>query len=100
MHDYKKVLQLNHEGKSQRMIASLMKISRHTISDILKTSELLGITYETSTKMSNEEIYNFLYPDQVNDFTAYLPPDYKNSWRIIEARGYFKSFMAWISGRS
>lgn len=77
MHDYKKVLQLNHEGKSQRMIASLMKISRHTISDILKTSELLGITYETSTKMSNEEIYNFLYPDQVNDFTAYLPPDYK-----------------------
>lgn len=77
MHDYKKVLQLNHEGKSQRMIASLMKISRHTISDILKTSELLGITYEASTKMSNEEIYNFLYPDQVNDFTAYLPPDYK-----------------------
>ena len=60
MHDYKKVLQLNHEGKSQRMIASLMRISRHTISDILKTSELLGITYEASTKMSNEEIYNFL----------------------------------------
>lgn len=77
MHDYKKVLQLIYEGKSQRMVESWMKISRHTIRDILKTCELRDITYEISKKLTNEEIEKLLYPDKVDDFTAYLIPDFK-----------------------
>lgn len=77
MHDYKKVLQLDHEGKSQRMIESLMKIGRRKISEILKTSKLVGVDYEVSTKLTNEEIHKLFYPNDTDDFTAYLNPDYK-----------------------
>ena len=77
MHDYKKVLQYKYEGMSQRNIAILLRMSRHTISDILKTSELLSITYERVKNLSNDDIEKLLYPDAVNNFTAYLVPDYK-----------------------
>lgn len=77
MRNYKEVLRLYTEGKSQRDIAAIIHMSRHTISDILKTTQLLGITNEVSKNLSNEDIEKLLYPDATNDFTVYVQPDFK-----------------------
>lgn len=77
MHNYKDVLRLANEGHSQRSIASILKMSRNTVSDILNAARASEVSYEASKSLSNEDIQKILYPDAVNDFTAYLIPDYQ-----------------------
>ena len=77
MHDYKTILKYLSEGKSQRFTASVLKISRNTVSDIIETAAGISLDYERAKDLSNEEIEKLLYPDSTNEFSAYLLPDYE-----------------------
>ena len=77
MHDYKTILKYLSEGKSQRFTASVLKISRNTVSDINETAAGISLDYERARDLSNEEIEKLLYPDSTNEFSAYLLPDYE-----------------------
>lgn len=77
MHDYKTILKYLSEGKSQRFTASVLKISRNTVSDVIETAEGISLDYEKVRDLSNEEIEKLLYPDSTNEFSAYLLPDYE-----------------------
>ena len=46
MHDYKTILKYLSEGKSQRFTASVLKISRNTMSDIIETAAGISLDYE------------------------------------------------------
>ena len=58
MHDYKTILRYQAQGLSIRKSAELLSASRNTVSDILKLCETVGMTYEKSLCLTNEEIYN------------------------------------------
>lgn len=77
MHDYKTILKYHYEGKSQRFIASILKMSRNTVSDIINTAESISLDSVKADTLSNEEIYRLLYPDTRSEFTTYLVPDYE-----------------------
>lgn len=78
MYDYKNIFRYKFvENESQRFIASILKMSRNKVSDIIRTAESLSLNYEKVKDLSNEEIENILFPNQSNDFTTYLVPNYK-----------------------
>lgn len=76
MQDFKGILKLAAEGKSQRLIASNKRISRNTVSSILKLAASNNLTYERIKDLSNDEIEKLLYPEKVNEISTYLIPDY------------------------
>lgn len=77
MHDYKTILKYLNEGKSQRFIASVLRVSRHTVSDIAVTAAGIPLDCDKAKDLSNEEIEKLLYPDRSNELSSYLLPDYE-----------------------
>ena len=77
MHDYKTILRYQAQGLSIRKSAELLSASRNTVSDILKLCETVGMTYEKSLCLTNEEIYRQLYPDKADGFNIYVVPDFE-----------------------
>ena len=53
MHDYKTILKYLSEGKSQRFTASVLKISRKTVSDVIETAEGISLDYEKADSASS-----------------------------------------------
>jgi transposase len=56
MKDYKKVLQLNSEGKSKNEISETLGYQWRTVSDILKRAEAAKITYEQAKLLDNKTL--------------------------------------------
>lgn len=56
MKDYKKVLQLNSEGKSKNEISEILGYQWRTVSDILKKTEAVKITYEQAKLLDNKTL--------------------------------------------
>ena len=77
MQDYKTILKYLSESKSQRFIASVLRISRNTVSDVAVTAAGILLDYEKAKDLNNEEIEKLLYQDKTNEFSSYLLPDYE-----------------------
>ena len=60
MKDYKKILQLNSEGKSKNEISQCLGYQWRTVSDILKKAEEANVTYEQAKLLSRMSKQNFL----------------------------------------
>ena len=94
MQDYKTILKYLSESKSQRFIASVLRISRNTVSDVAVTAAGILLDYEKAKDLNNEEIEKLLYPDKTNEFSSYLLPDYEtihkellsDPYALLEAR--------------
>jgi transposase len=56
MKDYKKILQLNSEGKSKNEISQCLGYQWRTVSDILKKAEEAKITYEQAKLLDNKTL--------------------------------------------
>lgn len=64
MHDYKTILKYLSEGKSQKFIASVLRVSRHTVSDIAVTAAGIPLDCDKAKGLSNQEIEKLLYFDR------------------------------------
>ena len=51
MHDYKTILKYLSEGKSQRFTASVLKISRNTVTDIIETVVSISLNFEKARNL-------------------------------------------------
>ncbi len=61
---------------SQREICRARKISQHSVSDVYKIADQLGITYADIKDKSEEEVYQMFYPDKFASENLYKKPDY------------------------
>ncbi len=60
----------------QREICRTRKISQHSVSDVHKIADQLGITYEDIKDKSEEEVYQMFYPDKFASESLYKNPEY------------------------
>jgi transposase len=72
----KLILELRATQMSQREICRTRKISQHSVSDVYKIADQLGITYEDIKDKSEEEVYQMFYPDKFAFESLYKKPDY------------------------
>ena len=72
----KLILELRATQMSQREICRTRKISQHSVSDVYKIADQLGITYEDIKDKSEEEVYRIFYPDKFSYDSLYQKPDY------------------------
>ena len=72
----KLILELRATQISQREICRTRKISQHSVIDVYKIADKLGITYEDVKDKSEEEVYRMFYPDKFTSESLYNKPDY------------------------
>ncbi len=72
----KLILELRAAQISQREICRTRKISHHSVIDVYRIADQLGITYEDIKDKSEEEVYRMFYPDKFASESLYNLPDY------------------------
>lgn len=64
MKNYREVLRLNHQGISQRSIASSCACSRNTVSKVLKRAEEVSLSWPLPEGMSDADLKQLLFPEE------------------------------------
>ena len=72
----KLILELRAAQMSQREICKTRKMSQHSVGDVYKIADQLGITYESIREKSEEEVYRMFYPDKYAYESLYKKVDY------------------------
>ncbi|MDO9517418.1 MAG: IS21 family transposase [Methanosarcinaceae archaeon] len=73
----KLILELRANQMSQREISKTRKMSQHSVGDVFKLSDELGLSFEDIKDKSDEEVYWIFYPDKHSSETLFKQPDYK-----------------------
>lgn len=72
----KLILELRAAQMSQREICRTRKISQHSVGDVYRIADELGIIYNDVKDKSDEEVYRMFYPDKYVSEVLYKVPDY------------------------
>jgi transposase len=75
MTNYREMLRLRHLGLNNSQIADGMGASRTTVRRILAQAEMLELSYEAASALSDRELLKALFPDGGN-VPAFTMPDY------------------------
>lgn len=60
----KLILELRAARMSQREICRTRQMSQHSVGDVFKIADDLGIAYDDVKEKTDEEIYRMFYPDK------------------------------------
>jgi transposase len=71
--DYKKILQLDAAGVSQRGIADVLSCSRNTVSAVLSTATTKGVAYDAVAGLEPAKVRAMLLPDQTRESDRSAP---------------------------
>ncbi|MBQ7889695.1 MAG: hypothetical protein IJ356_08030 [Erysipelotrichaceae bacterium] len=63
MQDYKKILKLRFENKSQRYIADSLQVSRNTVKKVYDAADQAGLFWNDAQFLDNAQIYSRLFPE-------------------------------------
>lgn len=76
----KLVLQLREQGLNRTEIASSRHISRKNVNEIFSIAQEKGLTYQSVKALSEDEVYELIYPDKYKRMTdnLYTLPDYSH----------------------
>lgn len=58
------ILELRVAQLSQREICRTRKMSQHSVGDVCRMANELGVTYNDVKNKSEEEVYRMFYPDK------------------------------------
>ena len=72
----KLILELLAAQMSQREISRTRKMSQHSVGDVCRIADRLGVTYEDIRDKPDEEVYRMFYPDKHASESLYSIPDY------------------------
>ncbi len=70
------VMELLNKNLSEREVASLLGCSRNTVSDIKELCRRYGKTWDDIKDMTDEELYDILYPEKFIKKSPFVPVDY------------------------
>lgn len=73
----KLILELRAAQMSQREICRTRKMSQHSVGEVWKIADLLGVTYKDVKDKTEEEVYQMFYPDKFVSESLYKKPDYE-----------------------
>ena len=77
MQDYKKILKLRFENKSQRYIADSPQMSRNTVKKVYDAADQAGLFWNDAQFLDNAQIYSRLFPKSQEINLSYQQPDYE-----------------------
>lgn len=86
MTNYREILRLKSLGLNHSQIAGSMEISRQTAVTVLQRAAELGLSWQTTTELSDRELAMLLYPPGSGK-PAYKMPDYKYVHREMAKSG-------------
>lgn len=72
----KLILELRSKNMSRNSIAEIRGMSRNSVSDVIKRSKQLGITYDDVKNKSPDDVYALFYPERHTIESLFAPPDY------------------------
>ena len=75
MIDYRSILRLHSQGRSQREIERNINSSRHTISEVLSRAAAVGLSWPLDDDVTNEDIQEVLFPWKYVSASPYFAPD-------------------------
>lgn len=85
MANYREILRLASLNYSQREIASALKCSRNTISEVLNRAK--DLTWPLDDDVTNAELEAFLFPEKRRTESIYVEPDYTYIHRELAKPG-------------
>ncbi len=83
----KLILELLENKVSQREISRTSKMSRHSVSDVNKIANNLGITYEDVRYKTEDEVYKMFFLDKHVTENLYKKPDYSSIHTELKKTG-------------
>lgn len=72
----KAILSYRAMGMSRNLIAKTKKIGRTSVSDVFKRADDLNLTASAVEDLSEDEVYQKLFPERHQNETLYEAPDY------------------------
>lgn len=83
----KLILQLRDAGASRNTIASSRHMSRHSVSDVFRIADSIGVTYADVRDLDENEVYRMFYPDKYAVELMYRDPDYEYVHQELKKKG-------------
>lgn len=83
----KRILQLHAGGMSRTSIAKMRGFSEHGVADTLDAADEMGIGYPDVADLSDEAIYQLLFPQRNLNEPAYALPDWERVHRELANTG-------------
>lgn len=83
----KLILQFRDAGMSRNMIASTRHMSRHSVSDVIRIADSLGVSYADVGDLDDNEVYRMFYPDRHAVETMFRDPDYEYIHQELRKKG-------------
>ena len=75
MVNYREILRLHSLDHNITQIARAIHSSRHTVRDVLKLAEEKSIQWPLKAELTNQKLYELLYPERVEKAQVYMEPD-------------------------
>lgn len=75
MVDYREILRLNSLDYNHTQIAQALHSSRNTIREVLKLADERGIGWPIDAEVTNQKLYELLYPERLEKAKVYMEPD-------------------------
>ena len=75
MVDYREILRLKSLDYNLTQIAQALHSSRNTIREVEKLADAKGISWPLDTGVTNQKLYELLYPERLEKAKVYLEPD-------------------------
>ena len=75
MVDYREILRLQGLGNNITQIANAIHSSRHTVRDVEKLADEKGIRWPLEEELTNQRLYELLYPERLDKAQVYMEPD-------------------------
>ncbi len=75
MVNYREILRLRGLGHNITQIANAIHSSRHTVREVEKLADEKGIRWPLEEELTNQNLYELLYPERLDKAQVYLQPD-------------------------
>ena len=87
MHKIREILQLDHEGLSQREIAASMAIPKTTVGDYLRRARVAGVTWPLDDEVDDEVLTDTLFGARPTPGADRPLPDFAHVHRELRKKG-------------
>ena len=87
MVDYREILRLRSLGNNITQIADAVHSSRHTVRDVGKLADEKSIRWSLGEELTNQRLYELLYPERLEKAHVYMEPDCANIHKELAKKG-------------
>lgn len=87
MVDYREIMRLSSLGNNITQISQVLHSSRNTVREVLRLAKEKNIQWPFKTELTNQMLYEQLYPERLEKASVYLEPDCAHIHRELAKKG-------------